>query len=47
VAQPFQNEVSRPRLSPDLTGGVVGKVITSDLFRIPTTVATHGGRLTW
>jgi len=45
VAQPFQNQVTRLRLSPDLTSGVVDKVITSDLFQTPTTVAIHGSRL--
>jgi hypothetical protein len=32
-------------VSPDLTGAVVDKVITSALFQTPTTVAIHGGRL--
>jgi hypothetical protein len=45
VAQPFQNQVTRLRLSPDLTGGVVDKVITSDLFQTPSTVAVCGSRL--
>jgi sugar lactone lactonase YvrE len=45
VAQPFQNTVTRLRLSPDLTSGVIDKVITSDLFQTPTTVAIHGSRL--
>jgi len=45
VAQPFQNQVTRLRLNPDLSGGVVDKVITSDLFQTPTTVAVHGNRL--
>lgn len=45
VAQPNENKVTRLRLSPDLTGGVVDKVITSDLFETPSTVATHGDRL--
>jgi hypothetical protein len=45
VAQPFQNTVTRLRLSPDLTSGVVEEVIESDLFQTPTTVAIHGSRL--
>jgi sugar lactone lactonase YvrE len=45
VAQPFLNQVTRLRLSPDLTGGGVDKVITSDLFQTPSTVAIHGNRL--
>jgi sugar lactone lactonase YvrE len=45
VAQPFLNQVSELRLSPDLTGGVVEDVITSPLFQTPTTVAIHGNRL--
>lgn len=45
VAQPFQNQVTRLRLSPDLTSAVVDKVITSELFQTPTTVAVHGSRL--
>jgi sugar lactone lactonase YvrE len=45
VAQPFQNQVTRLRVSPDLSGAVVDTVITSDLFRTPTTVAVHGNRL--
>jgi sugar lactone lactonase YvrE len=39
------NQVSRIRLSPDLTSGVVEKVITSDLFETPTTAARFGSRL--
>jgi sugar lactone lactonase YvrE len=45
VAQPFQNQVIRLRLSPDLTSGRVDKVITSGLFQTPSTVAIHGNRL--
>ena len=45
VAEPFLNQVSRLRLSPDLTGGVVEETITSPLFQTPTTVAIHGNRL--
>src|SRR5215207_6330837 len=44
VAQPFLNTVTALKLSPDLTGAVVDKVITSALFQTPTTVAIHGGR---
>ena len=39
------NQVSRIRLDPDLTAGVVEKVITSDLFQVPTTAARFGRRL--
>jgi sugar lactone lactonase YvrE len=39
------NQVTRIRLDPDLTAGVVEKVITSDLFQTPTTAARFGGRL--
>jgi sugar lactone lactonase YvrE len=39
------NQVSRIRLRPDLTSGVVEKVITSDLFEVPTTAARFGSRL--
>jgi len=45
VAQPFQNQITRLRPSPDLTSAVVDEVITSDLFHTPTTVAVHGSRL--
>jgi sugar lactone lactonase YvrE len=45
VAQPFLNQVSRLRVSPDLTSAVVDEIITSDLFQTPTTVAIHGSRL--
>ena len=45
VAQPFPNQVSRLRLSPDLTSAVVEETITSPLFQTPTTVAIHGNRL--
>ena len=39
------NQVARIRLSPKLTSGVVEKVITSDLFQVPTTAARFGDRL--
>ena len=45
VVQNFANSVARVRLSPDLTSGQVVDVITSDLFRVPTTVARHGSTL--
>jgi sugar lactone lactonase YvrE len=45
VAQPFLNTVTALKVSPDLTGAVVDKVITSALFQTPSTVAIHGGRL--
>ena len=45
VVQNFANSVARVKLSPDLTSGRVVDVITSDLFRVPTTVARHGSTL--
>jgi hypothetical protein len=45
VVQNFANSVARVELSPDLTTGRVVDVITSDLFRVPTTVARHGSTL--
>jgi sugar lactone lactonase YvrE len=45
AVQNFHNQVSRIRLRPDLTSGVVEEVITSDLFQIPTTAARFGSRL--
>ena len=45
VVQNFANSVARVELSPDLTSGQVVDVITSDLFRVPTTVARHGSSL--
>lgn len=45
AVQNFSNQVSRIRLRPDLTAGVVEKVITSDRFQIPTTAARVGSRL--
>ena len=45
VVQNFANSVARVKLSPDLTSGEVVEVITSDLFRVPTTVARHGSTL--
>jgi sugar lactone lactonase YvrE len=45
AVQNFDNQVSRIRLSPDLTSGVVEEVITSDRFQTPTTAARFGSRL--
>ncbi|MFC7358648.1 hypothetical protein [Nocardioides astragali] len=45
VVQNFENSVARVELSPDLTSGRVVEVITSDLFRVPTTIARHGSTL--
>lgn len=45
VVQNFANSLARVKLSPDLTSGEVVDVITSDLFRVPTTVARHGRTL--
>jgi hypothetical protein len=39
------NQVTRVRLSPDLTSGVIEEVITSDLFQVPATAARFGSRL--
>jgi len=39
------NQVTRIRLDPQLTSGVVEKVITSDLFQTPATAARFGSRL--
>jgi hypothetical protein len=45
AVQNFSNQVSRIRLAPDLSAGVVEAVITSDLFQVPTTAARFGSRL--
>jgi sugar lactone lactonase YvrE len=45
VVENFANTVVRVTLSPDLTSGAITSVITSPLFRVPTTVAKHGDRL--
>ena len=45
VVQNFLNQISAIRLAPDLSRGVVMSVITSDAFRIPTTVDTFGKSL--
>jgi sugar lactone lactonase YvrE len=45
AVQNFSNQVSRIRLAPDLSSGVVEGVITSPLFEVPTTAARFGRRL--
>ena len=45
AVQNFNNQVSRVRLSPDLTSGAIEEVITSDLFEVPATAARFGNRL--
>jgi sugar lactone lactonase YvrE len=45
VVENFANTLVRVTLSPDLTQGEITSVITSPLFRVPTTVAKHGNRL--
>jgi sugar lactone lactonase YvrE len=45
AVQNFSNQVSRIRLRPDLSAGVVEEVITSELFQVPTTAARFGSRL--
>jgi hypothetical protein len=45
AVQNFSNQISRIRLRPDLSSGVVEGVITSPLFQIPTTAARFGCRL--
>jgi len=45
VVQNFANSVAKVELSPKLTRGRVVEVITSPLFRVPTTVARHGSTL--
>jgi sugar lactone lactonase YvrE len=45
AVQNFSNQVSRIRLRPDLSSGVVEEVITSPLFQVPTTAACFGRRL--
>ena len=45
AVQNFDNQVTRIRLSPHLTSGVVEEIITSDLFQFPTTAARFGSRL--
>ena len=45
AVQGFDNQITRVRLSPDLSSGVTEKVITSELFQVPTTAALHGSWL--
>lgn len=45
AVQNFADSVAKVRRSPDLTRGRVVDVITSELFRVPTTVARHGSTL--
>jgi sugar lactone lactonase YvrE len=45
AVQSFRNQISRWRLSDDLTSGTLDKVITDPLFRVPLTAARFGGRL--
>jgi sugar lactone lactonase YvrE len=45
AVQNFSNQVSRIRLAPDLSSGVVEEVITSELFQVPATAALFGSRL--
>jgi sugar lactone lactonase YvrE len=45
VVQNFANSVARVKLSADLTRGRIVEVVTSPLFRVPTTVARHGSTL--
>ena len=45
AVQNFLNQIAVVRLSPNLTSGTITKLITSELFQIPTTVARFGDRL--
>jgi len=45
AVQNFLNQIAVVRLRPDLTAGSVERVIKSELFQIPTTVARFGDRL--
>jgi sugar lactone lactonase YvrE len=45
AVQNHSNRVSQIRLASDLASGMVEKVITDDLFQIPTTAARVGSRL--
>jgi sugar lactone lactonase YvrE len=45
VVQNFINQVSVVELEPDLASGEIVRVVTSDLFRVPTTAALFGNRL--
>ena len=45
AVQNFLNQIAEVRLSGDLTSGSVRKVITSNLFEVPATVARFGDQL--
>lgn len=45
VVQNFINQISKVRLSPDLTSGEIVEVITDPLFDIPTSIDRQGGAL--
>jgi hypothetical protein len=45
VVENFSERLVKIKLSADLTSGRITETFTSDLFRIPTTVAEHGDRL--
>ena len=45
AVQNFSNQISTFRLNGDLSSGSLTKVITSDAFQVPTTVARFGDRL--
>jgi hypothetical protein len=45
AVQNFLNQIAEVRLSPDLASGTVEKVVRSELFQVPTTVARFGDRL--
>jgi sugar lactone lactonase YvrE len=45
AVQNFSNQITRIRLNNDLTSGTVVKVITSELFQVPTTAARFGDLL--
>ena len=45
AVQNFSNQISVVRLSPDLSSGVVERVITNGRFEVPTTAARHGSDL--
>jgi hypothetical protein len=45
AVQNFNNQISKFRLSGDLSSGTFEKVITSDSFEIPTTAIVHGDNL--
>ena len=45
AVQNFLNQIAEVKLSGDLASGSVTKVVTSGLFKVPTTVARFGDRL--